>query len=88
MLGQLVADVTHLQGRDRQALALDPADDLADQAPLDAVGLDQHQGPLSHGRQRTCGALPSNSRDAVGRRGQLLFSCPNFVRRNQSGGVC
>ena len=59
LAGQLVADVPQLKGRNRQALALDPADYLADQAPLDAVGLDQYQGPLSHGRQRTCASFPN-----------------------------
>ena len=32
-----------------QALAFDSAENLADEVPLDAVGLDQNQGPLSHG---------------------------------------
>ena len=39
--GQLVADGPQFQRRDGQALALDAAEDLAHQAPLDPIGLDQ-----------------------------------------------
>src|SRR5258705_7776149 len=49
--GKVVADVLEFECRDGQALAFDTAEDLPDQAPLDAVGLDQNEGPLSHGRQ-------------------------------------
>ena len=51
--GQLVADNAHFQRRDGQAFALDTADDLAYQASLDPIGLDQQECPLTHGGQRT-----------------------------------
>jgi hypothetical protein len=51
--GQLLADLPELQRRDVEALSLDTADDLAYQLSLDAVRLDQYQGPFSHGAQRT-----------------------------------
>jgi hypothetical protein len=44
----VVADGLEFQGRDGQALAFDSAEDLSDEVSLDAVGLDQNQGPLSH----------------------------------------
>jgi hypothetical protein len=46
--GDVVADGLEFEGRDRQALAFDSAEDLTDELPLDAVGLDQNQGPLCH----------------------------------------
>jgi len=42
--GKVVADVLEFEGRDGQALAFDTAEDLPDEAPLDAVGLDQKRG--------------------------------------------
>ena len=33
-------------------------DDLANQASLDPIGLDQQQRPLTHGAQRTCRLSP------------------------------
>ncbi len=74
--GQLVADVLELQGRDGQAFALDSADDLADHPPLDAVGLDQHKGPLSHGRQRTAKSAP-RSLPRIGYCRSLRLGRPN-----------
>ena len=77
-----------------QAFALDAADDLADQAALDAVGLDQYQGPLSHGRQRTCGPSylkpPVPGRDDQDRvRGRRLRSFSGVVHRAGRGsGSC
>jgi hypothetical protein len=40
LLSQLVRDHPQLQRGQRQTLAFDPGDDLADQATTDAVGLD------------------------------------------------
>ena len=42
-------DHLELERDQRQALALDPGDDLADQLPLDAVGLDQDEGSFDSG---------------------------------------
>src|SRR5882757_10792551 len=58
--GKVVADLLEFEGRDRQALAFDTTEDLPDQSPLDAVGLDQNEGPLSHGRQPS-GERPAGS---------------------------
>jgi hypothetical protein len=51
--GQLHADGLELQRGEGQSLALDAAEHLTDQVPLHAVGLDQHESPLSHGAQPT-----------------------------------
>jgi hypothetical protein len=53
LLGGVRVEGAQLQGDDLQALALDPADDLPDETPGDAVGLDQDKGALSvrHGPQ-------------------------------------
>src|SRR5690349_6275551 len=62
---QFVVDIAQLEGGDGEALGLYPPDDLSDQAPLHAVGLDQNQGPLSHGRPRTCGCFrPGDGADS------------------------
>ncbi len=48
LLGGLAGQGAQLGGHEPQALGLQPADDLADEAAGDAVGLDQDQGALSH----------------------------------------
>jgi hypothetical protein len=52
LAGQFVADLSQLERRDRQALALDAADDLADQPAVDCVGFDQKKGPLRLAHER------------------------------------
>ncbi len=51
LLSGLAGEGAQLHLVDGQPLALDAADDLADEAAADAVGLDQDQGGFgSHGR--------------------------------------
>ena len=42
--GELRVDLAQLQRHDREALALEPADDLADEPALDGVGLAEDEG--------------------------------------------
>ena len=43
-----LVEVAQLEGDDLQLLAFEPADDLADEPPLDAVGLTQDEGAIGH----------------------------------------
>src|SRR5690554_4112828 len=52
LLGEVLVDLAQLGGHDLEALALDPGHDLADEAPLDGVGLGHHEG-LVHGPDAT-----------------------------------
>src|SRR5271154_515910 len=61
LAGQLVADNTHFQRRDGKAFAFDPADDLADQASLYPIGLDQQEGPVSHQRHSSSSLRSASS---------------------------
>src|ERR1700722_12697316 len=56
--GQLLANDPHFQRCDGQAFALDAADDLAHQASLDPVGLDQQESPLGHLRRSFSSQCP------------------------------
>ncbi len=49
LLDQGALQLTHLKGDDPQPLALDTADDLADETAADTVRLDQHERALGHG---------------------------------------
>src|SRR6187397_737396 len=49
LLGHLVRDAEQPQPDDLEALPLEAADDLADQAALDRVGLGEDEGALHHG---------------------------------------
>ena len=50
-VGGVAVDRALVEGHHGQALSLEPAQDLPDQAAPDSIGLDQHQRSLSHGRQ-------------------------------------
>ena len=52
LLGQRLVDGAQLGGDEREALALEAADDLADQAALDGVGLAHDEGPVHGGDGR------------------------------------
>ena len=70
--GRLGVDRAQLGGDQREALALEAADDLADQAPLDGVGLADDEGPV-HGR---AGNLARRRSDRAGVR-----AAPDDVER-------
>src|ERR1700694_3376754 len=80
--GKVITDALQFEGRDGEALALDSAQDLADQAPLHTVRLNQHEGPLGHGAQRT-GHSSRLSRVASLSPGKRCWpgSSPRFSRR-------
>jgi hypothetical protein len=46
--GHLSLDRAQVHGDDAKALALEAGDDLAGEAPLDSVGLDDDEGAISH----------------------------------------
>ena len=46
LAGDLLGDRLHAHRGDAEALALQPGDDLSDQAALDGVGLADHQGAV------------------------------------------
>ncbi len=92
LAGEIVVDVLELEGRDAQAFAFDPAENLSDQLALNAVGLDQRKGPLSHGRQPSRATIKRRRRSRVeelGNRDQSGGGCwpgsrPRFCRRSTS----
>ena len=60
-LGDLGGQGAQLGGDQPQALGLEPADHLADEAAGDAVGLDQDEGALSSGCGHEAGAYAHRS---------------------------
>ena len=57
--GEVGVDGAELHRHDREALALEAADDLADEAALDRVGLAEDEGAGAHGLGKLVGRAPS-----------------------------
>ena len=70
LLGGLAVERAQLHRDQRQALLLQPGDDLAGEAPADAVGLDEDEGALHEGLLADVGAVPSGYRRRRSRSGR------------------
>merc|ERR1712000_392958 len=65
LLKELLGGVGHLQGSELEALLLKALDDLADQATLDAVGLDHNVGALASHVEREVGWQKGLGREGI-----------------------
>ena len=55
---ELLVDLAQLERDDREPLALEATDDLADEAALDGIGLAEDEGSGAHGRRRLLATPP------------------------------
>ena len=92
-LGKLSIDVEQLRRANHEAASLEAPDDLAEQAALHGVGLDEDERPLHAGNLLGCSTLPPRLRSLRGFSSSVRNSTGlNRLRRetgvSQNGQTC